>query len=170
VARTLIKLAILELDLLRPSRALSLLAAAGEHLDASEDVLLVGCTVTARVNALTEVGCIESAEAELAAHAELFRGLGDLHAASIYEGMLARLDVAHGRFARADARFAAGFEQYVELGRTLDACMIGLYRAAALRRAGKTGQARRLARQLVPMFAARGVEREMFATLRLLFG
>ena len=64
--------------------------------------------------------------------------------------------------------FTAARDQFLALDRDYDAVLTSLYLADTLLVANKTTELRRLAAELVPLFKARGVERETLASLRLL--
>ena len=68
----------------------------------------------------------------------------------------------------AERGFTEARDRSLALDRDYDAILASLFLADALLAAGKTAELRRLAADLVPLFQARGVERETLASLRLL--
>jgi tetratricopeptide (TPR) repeat protein len=152
-------------------RALERFERAAAALDPAAAPVLHLSAVTGRVNCLSELGRFEEAErllAEARAALPAGDGAGDAHLAALLCAYQARVDLGLGRLERAEAGFAAARDQLLALERDYDAVLASLDLAGTLLAVGKTTELRELAAELVPLFQARGVERETLAALRLL--
>jgi hypothetical protein len=167
-AKTLIQLAILERDIGHPSRSLPFLDEAEDYLRGTEDFLLPSCSIIARVNVLCDLDRHDQAEGILVSHGHIIESLDDDYVRAIHQTLRARIDQGYGRFAAAVRGFDSARERCLTLGRDYDACLAALHMADALRALGRFADMRRLALELIPMFAVRGVTREALAAVRLL--
>ena len=152
----------------RPEGMVALLAQAQDLLDAEAEPYLYFCAVHGHINALLDLGRPRQAAARLAADRAAYLASGDAYTAALHGFMQARVDLGMGRLAAAEAGFAAARDRLLALDRDYDAILACLYLADALLAAGKSAELGRLAAELVPLFRARGVERETLASIRLL--
>lgn len=162
--RTLLKLATFhayrhELDL-----ACGRLDEALVHLDAAAEPRLVLLARHNRASYLERAGRLEEAAAELAAARPLAEAALDRLRLRWLEGRLelARSSAAAGEEVLAEVR--AGF---LEAGLGYEAAQVSLELAVLYAEQGRTADQRRLAEEMVPLFAARGVHPEARAALAL---
>jgi tetratricopeptide (TPR) repeat protein len=152
----------------RSEEALDRFERAAAGLDALAEPQLHLCTVTGRINCLCDLGRFEEAEKLAASEGAAYTDSGDAYTAAYFTVHRARVDLGLGRLEPAQTGFAAARDQLLAIDRDYDAILACLFLADALLAAGKTAELRDLAAGLVPLFKARGVERETLAALRLL--
>jgi len=166
--RILVHQAMLLHDLGRPAEALRRLEEAAPRLDASSDLYLFTTAVTARAVCLCELARWSEAETVLESHLDAYEALDDPHAAAILRNLHGRVALGQTRYDAAVEAFASSRDAHLTIGRIYDAALTSLDLAVAYNEAGRRGELRRLAADLVPAFRSRGVGRETLAALRLL--
>jgi len=149
-------------------RALEHYEQASAALEASAEPILHLAAVTGRVNCLCDLGRPREAGRLLAAEREALTAGGDGHLQALCRFYQARVDLGLRCLDRAVTGFTAARDQFLALDRDYDAVLTSLYLADTLLVADKITELRQLAADLVPLFRARGVERETLASLRLL--
>jgi len=166
-ARALIKRAMTFYDLERPDEALAALDTAAEVIKPADDVYLFISTVTARVVLLCDLDRPAEADELLRAHLDPFEELDDEAAGATLRGLQGRVALGLGRLAAAEEAFASARKAFQVLGRDYDALLAALDLACAYLEAGRAGDLRRLAAELVPTFRARCIGREAMGALAL---
>lgn len=116
---------------------------------------------------LSLAGRHEEAERMLSEVKELFRGTAqplDLVRLRWSEGSIA---FGLGRLESAEAAFREVQREFLERGMGINAALVSLDLAALYAQKGRTGELKRLAGELVPVFEARDIHREALAALLL---
>jgi hypothetical protein len=124
--------------------------------------------VTWRIIALCELRRFDEAGSLVERHQSDFQRAGDPHLIAVLHGLEGRLAFAAGDLEEAEHCYVACRDGHLALGRHHDAALASLDVADVLLAAGKMGELRQLATDLVPIFRSRGIERETLASLRLL--
>jgi len=166
--RVLVQQAMLLHDLERPAEALDRLEEATPRLDPEADLYLFTTVITARVICLCELARWDEAGALLDEHVDAYEALDDPHAAAILRNLYGRVALGQARYDAAVEAFSSSRDAHLAIGRVYDAALTALDLAVAYREAGRRGELRRLATELVPAFRSRGVGRETLVALRLL--
>ena len=141
---------------------------AAATLDPASEPHLHLCVVTGRVNCLCDLDRYREADRLLTSKRPDLVDKGDSQTAAFYTFYRSRVDLGLGRLKAAERGFSDARDKLIALGRNYDAIQANLFLADALLAAGKVAELRDLAADLVPLFKARGVEREALASLRLL--
>ena len=166
--RVLVQQAMLLHDLGRPAEALGRLEEAAPRLDANADLYLFTTTVTERVVCLCELERWIEAEALLATQLDVYEELDDPHVASVLRNLQGRVALGQDRYDEAVESFSSSRDASLTVGRIYDAALSSLDLAVTYHEAGRRGELRQLAAELVPAFRSRAVGRETLAALRLL--
>ena len=165
--RTLIKLANLVHALGRPDEALPMFEEAAAKFASRRGSYEYMCTVTGRVNVLCETERPRQAAELLDDHADFYGRRDRCYESALFRCLQGRVLLGLGENDRAESAFIDGRQQLLDLGRGYDAILASLDLADTLLAAGRLGELKRLAADLVPLFRSRGVERESLASLRL---
>ena len=167
--RILIKHANLLRTMGRAEEALERFALVERTLDAAHQPQLALVAVTGRINCLCDLDRCEAAGRLLAGEPRAYvAASGDDYATVLFAALEARVHLGLGRLEAAERGFLEARDRLLALDRDYDAILASLFLADALLAAGKMPELRKLAADLVPLFQARGVERETLASLRLL--
>lgn len=148
-----------------PAEAIDLLRRAGEVIEAEAEPRLALAARHNLIELLVEEGRLLEAQALLARSRDLYRRHAELR-------VRLRLVWVEGRIARDLGRLteAAGLlgqvrQGFIEQGIGYDAAVVSLELAAVHARLGRTGEVRRLAEEMLPIFRSREVHREALAAL-----
>ena len=152
----------------RAEEALERFVRVERTLDAAHQPQLALVAVTGRINCLCDLDRSAEAAPILSSKYSEYVDNGDLHSVALYGFYSARVHLGLGRLEAAERGFLEARDRLLALDRDYDAILASLFLADALLAAGKMAELRRLAADLVPLFKARGVERETLASLRLL--
>jgi transcriptional regulator with XRE-family HTH domain len=150
-----------------PEKALGALQEATESLNATAEPRLRWVLCFNRIAVRLRLGQAEQAEAELADLQALVTGAGsdlDLLRVRWLEGRVAE---ARGLAAEALAAFSEVRTAFAIRDLPADAALAALEEAALLLAAGRTGDVRRLVREMGPIFEALGLNGEVLASIRL---
>lgn len=147
--------------------AIELLAGAPSEIDAGRDPRLYARARNNLACALTEAGRYREAEELLSEIHDLFSHSGqplDLVRLRWMEGSIA---FGLGRLEEAEAAFREVQREFLERGMGINAALVSLDLAGLYAQEGRTGELKRLAEELVPVFEARDIHREAIAALLL---
>ena len=166
--RIFVKHANLLMTLGHADHALDRFERAAATLDPASEPHLHLCVVTGRVNCLCDLDRYREAGRLLAAERAAYLDADDIYSSANFTAFEARVNLGLGRPTKAEQGFKIARDRFLSIDRDYDAVLASLDLATALLAAGKTAELRQLAAELVPLFKARGVERETLASLRLL--
>lgn len=164
--RALIQVGTVQRMLGRPTAALAALEKAASELAPDDESYEYVCLLSSKILVLCDLERYDEADEVLAGAERLLRR--EPHSGAYLAGLRGRVSLGLERWREAAECFRTAEATLLELGRSYDAALTILYRAHAHLGAGDTNRLRELASGLVPMFQARGVERETLGLLRLL--
>lgn len=151
-----------------PVKALESFEAALMNLPEDGDPTLHFGAVNGQVSSLCSLGSWTAAEELLDRSLDLYEVSDDLHAGALVRHHRGRIAMGMGNHAAAHEHLLDARNAFLAVGRTYDALVATLDLASLLAVTGRHRQVVPLARQLVPLFRARGVPREGLAVLKLL--
>jgi tetratricopeptide (TPR) repeat protein len=151
----------------RPAEAIGLIQRGLLRVDVSEEPQLL---VSARHNLiwfLNESGRHEEASAVLDKTRDLYRALGEPTHLIRLRWLEGRISRDLGRLGPAEAALREARDGFVERGIGFDAARVSLDLATVYLQQGRTGELKRLAAEMVPVFESRDVHQEALAALLL---
>lgn len=158
--KALIKLAAVRRTAGRPEEAVALLREAVEEIDPERDHKLLLCARHNLANALVDLDqCMEARRVFRQTRA-LYQRFQDAWTQRRRLWLAGRIDLGLGQLDAAAKRLEQAREGFLEQEIVYDAALVSLDLAAAYVRQGRAADLRRLAREMLPVFNARGVHRE----------
>lgn len=165
--KTLLGRAMLHQDLHQPDQALQDLQRASTLIDREREPFLELCIHHNMAWYLCDNEQYGEAQAQLRAHCPLYRRFPSSILAlrrQVLEGRIAR---GLGRPEEAKELFNRVRDSFLELGMPNDATLVSLDLALILAETGRTGELKELAAEMVTIFKAQGIHKEVMASLAL---
>lgn len=144
----------------RPEDAVVLLREAAEDFDPEHDRKLLLCARHNLASALVDLDQHMEARRVFSATAPLYQTFDDPWTQRRRLWLAGRIDLGLGQLDAAERRLDRARQGFLEQEIVYDAALVSLDLAAVYARQGRTEDLRRLAREMVPVFNARGVHRE----------
>ncbi len=116
---------------------------------------------------LTESGRHEEAQKALAETRSLYLSLRDQINLVLLRWLEGRIAFATGRLEEAESALREARDAFVERGIGFDAALVSLHLAAVYAKKGDTGEMKRLAAEMVPIFESRDLHPEALAALAI---
>lgn len=136
-----------------------------ELIDAGEEPRLLLCAWHNLVFVLAELGRFMEAQDLYRKARPLYRGFPDAWTQNRRKWVRGKIALGLGQLGAAESLFRAARDGFVAEGVPYDTALISLELAALYAGQGRTAELRRLAEEMVPIFASRQIHREALAAL-----
>jgi tetratricopeptide (TPR) repeat protein len=165
--KALIQLAEVQRTAGRPEEAVGLLREAAEEIDPAKDHKLLLCARHNLANALVDLDQCMEARRVFRQTRPLYQRFQDPWTRRRRLWLAGRIDLGLGQLDAAARRLEQARAGFLEQEIVYDAALVSLDLAAVYARQGRAADLRRLAREMLPVFNARGVHREARRALGL---
>ena len=165
--KALIQLAEVQRTAGRPEEAVGLLREAAEEIDPAKDHKLLLCARHNLANALVDLDQCMEARRVFRQTRPLYQRFQDPWTRRRRLWLAGRIDLGLGQIDAAARRLEQARAGFLEQEIVYDAALVSLDLAAVYARQGRAADLRRLAREMLPVFNARGVHREARRALGL---
>lgn len=166
--RALVNLSTIHEHAAAPEEAIAPLHRALELIDAEADPRLHLCAVHNLITNLVGCGRCHEARALYGRSRPLYRAAADAWTRNRQLWVLGRIHRALGRPRPAERLFRAAREGFLAEGIPYDTALVSLDLALLFAEQGRTRELRRLAEEMMPIFASRQIHREALAALTFL--
>jgi tetratricopeptide (TPR) repeat protein len=167
--RSLVNLSTVYDQAASPEEAIPPLRRALELIDAEADPRLHLCAVHNLITNLVGCGRCDEARALYRRARPLYRAaVGDVWTRNHQLWVLGRIACGIGRLRRAETLLYAAREGFLAEGVPYDTALVALDLALIFAGQGRTGELRRLAEEMMPIFTSRQIHREALAALAFL--
>ncbi|HVS00849.1 MAG TPA: hypothetical protein VMW27_29790 [Thermoanaerobaculia bacterium] len=163
--RSMFKLSVVHNQSGHPERAVPMLLAALDLIDAGQEPRLL---LSARHNLtvyLVDLGRCEEARSEYHNTHSLYRLFTDAWTKNRRQWVKGRIAYGLGQLAQAESLLLAARDGFLAEGVPYDTALVALELAVLYARQGRTAELKRVAEELVPVFASRQIHREALAAL-----
>jgi len=149
----------------RSEDCVSILMKAIELIDPERDPRLLLCTRHNLVFVLAELGRFPEAQRLYRDARPLYRSFNEPWVQNRRRWVRGKIAKGLGQLHQAETRFLAARDGFVAEGVPYDTALVSLELALLYAEQGRTGELKRLAAEMVPIFASRHIHREALAAL-----
>jgi tetratricopeptide (TPR) repeat protein len=149
----------------RSQDCVPILMKATELIDAERDPRLLLCTRHNLVFVLAELGRFPEAQRLYRDARPLYRSFNEPWVQNRRRWVRGKIAKGLGQLQQAETRFLAARDGFVAEGVPYDTALVSLELALLYAEQGRTGELKRLAAEMVPIFASRHIHREALAAL-----